>query len=228
MRPTHAHANSHMVTVRTTVAFCCRGKRAISRPGHVAASHAFHYDGHPGNLVEGDHGPLPDLKWYWYDTISDIPQKTGRYWWRTRKAYNNSGDESVSCSRAKRAGGAKQVYQLCVSALMRSSCTYYVLIFSCRDGARVHTSLQVHVCCGEPNTDARGGWGWGEGSSAAGPRPTIFTSLDVHSFRHGVRSQLSTNHMFCFPSCISYVTYFDSALVKECVRTILSCSVSSR
>ena len=77
----HAHANSHLVTVRTTVAFCCRRKRAISRPGHVAASHAFHYDNHRGNLVEGDHGPLPDLQWYWYDTISDIPQEIGRYWW---------------------------------------------------------------------------------------------------------------------------------------------------
>ena len=52
----------------------------------------------------------------------------GRYWWRTRKAYNNSGDESISHSRATRAGGSKQVYQVRVSVLMRSCA--FVTIFS--------------------------------------------------------------------------------------------------
>ena len=49
------HTRTHTkVTVRTTVAFCCRRKRAISRPGHVAARRAFQYDDNSGNLVESD------------------------------------------------------------------------------------------------------------------------------------------------------------------------------
>ena len=38
--------------------------------------HGFRYDDNRGNLVECDHGRLPDLQWYWYDTVSDIPQET--------------------------------------------------------------------------------------------------------------------------------------------------------